>query len=127
MNAKQSLKIVSQKLQDAEMVVRQAERDILYYNRCINALIAGYSPCPWCEEFLECDKEEKTLDHVGCSDWWLAYDVDKNMEAVKNDTENTGDDTTGGAAGGTCGGSDGDGTGCAEVPENPDAIKPDPG
>jgi hypothetical protein len=129
MNAKQSLKIVAGKLEDAEKVIKRASADILQYNRTIIAMIKGYSPCPWCEEFLECQKPEKTESHEGCEGWWLAFDVDKNMEAIP-DAEDTADqesDAAGGVADGAGRGSDGDGTSGSEMPESPDADQSDAG
>lgn len=69
MNAKQALKKVVQRNADLEDYNRRCSADIKAYNECIDTMIAGGSPCPWCEEYAECQLEEK--DKKGCAQWWL--------------------------------------------------------
>ena len=69
MNAKQALKKVVQRNADLEDYNRRASADIKAYNECIDTMIAGGSPCPWCMEYDECQLEAK--NGKGCSEWWL--------------------------------------------------------
>ena len=71
-NAKQSLKIVSQKLAEAEDYIAKCKADITMYNECIDGMIAGKSPCDWCEEQKECELQAKA-EGKGCDQWWLMY------------------------------------------------------
>lgn len=73
MNAKQSLKLVAKRLEDVEIVLARAQADIKAYNQCIDSMIAGGSPCDWCEDRKECQLQAKA-DGKGCSEWWLRYD-----------------------------------------------------
>ena len=88
MNARQSLKIVAQKLEEAEETIRRAESDIKAYNACIDSMIAGGSPCDWCEEQCECQLTAKS-EGRGCAEWWLRY------EGGAQNVEDNGDPETG--------------------------------
>ena len=72
MNARQSLKIVSKRLKDTEITLARAQADIRDYNSCIDSMIAGGSPCDWCEDQCECQLTAKA-EGRGCSEWWLKY------------------------------------------------------
>lgn len=80
MNAKQSLKLVAKQLEDLETRMARAERDIKDYNLCIDSMIAGGSPCDWCEEQRECQLTAKD-DGKGCAKWWLKYQEEENHES----------------------------------------------
>ncbi|MBO7340403.1 MAG: hypothetical protein J6U66_10105 [Lachnospiraceae bacterium] len=67
MNAKQALKKASERIQNMEHTLFCNKVDIKAYNECIMAQIDGKSPCPWCHDYEECEKEEKN----GCSEWML--------------------------------------------------------
>lgn len=82
MNGRQAARAAAEKLQDAEKAIRRMEQDILYYNQCIDTLIKGYSPCPYCEEYPECQLSAKD-DGVGCSEWWLAFDLQRNRDYMQ--------------------------------------------
>lgn len=80
MNAKQSLKIVAQKLEDAVKTLQRAQKDIKAYNECIDHMIAGGSPCDFCEDGRECHLEDQGK---GCGLWMLRYeeeDHDKHTD-----------------------------------------------
>ena len=77
MNAKQSLKIVSKHLIELEIQMRRAEKDIKDYNDCIDHIIAGGSPCDYCEDLAECNLEAKGK---GCELWMLRFPEEENHE-----------------------------------------------
>jgi len=83
MNAKQSLKICSQQLLDTQAVLARAQMDIKFYNQCIDGMIRGESPCPYCEDYQECKLVAK--DGKGCSSWWLAFDLGKEDKEAENE------------------------------------------
>ena len=71
MNAKQSLKAASTRIEQLEDWNNKAKHDIKAYNACIDGVIAGQcSFCDWCEEerLGECDRPELG---TGCGEWWL--------------------------------------------------------
>jgi len=75
MNARQSLKLVAKRLEEVEIVLARAKVDIKHYNQVIDGMIAGGSPCDWCEDQTECQLTAKA-EGKGCSEWWL-IDQDK--------------------------------------------------
>ena len=79
MNAKQALKKASEHIVELEDYNKRCSADIKAYNQCIDGMIAGKSPCPWCMEYPECQKDEK--DAKGCGEWWLK-DIDFTQETV---------------------------------------------
>lgn len=86
MNAKQSLKIVSARLADVETVLGRAQKDIKEYNACIDHMIAGGSPCDYCEDQRECTLQAKA-DGKGCNLWWLAYNRKDDADGAGNESE----------------------------------------
>lgn len=79
MNARQAAKAAAKKIEELEHYNKLAQEDIKDYNACIESMIAGGSPCDWCEEEAECQMEAKGK---GCDLWWLRY-------RKGNDSENT--------------------------------------
>ena len=72
MNTKQALRACSRRLIETEAVLARAQSDIRDYNLCIGSMIAGGSPCDWCEEQAECQLTAKA-DGKGCAEWWLRF------------------------------------------------------
>ena len=69
MNAKQSLRAASRRIEELENYNQRASADIKAYNLVIDSLLAGGDPCDWCEDHGECSRD----DWHGCTDWMLAY------------------------------------------------------
>lgn len=69
MNARQAAKAAAKQIEELMDFNRRCSADIKAYNQCIDGMIAGESPCPWCMEYEECQLEAK--DGKGCSEWWL--------------------------------------------------------
>ena len=88
MNARQSLKLASQKIENMGYTLFCNKADIKEYNRCIEGMIRGESPCPFCNEYAECMNEEK--DGKGCSEWLLKI-PQYTMADVKQEDENAGE------------------------------------
>ena len=86
MNAKQSLKLVSKRLEDLEIILARAQNDIRDYNLCIDSMIKGGSPCDWCEEQAECQLTAKD-EGKGCAEWWLRYKEENDEAQVGNQGE----------------------------------------
>lgn len=81
MNKRQALKAATAMIEDLEGKIGELEHynslskaDITAYNKCIDGMIAGKSPCDWCEENAngECKKPEK--GGKGCNEWMLMWD-----------------------------------------------------
>lgn len=75
MNGRQAARMASQRIAELEFVNRMQAKDIKDYNQCIRDMIAGKSPCAWCEEnrLNECE-HENSHGSVGCKEWWLRFD-----------------------------------------------------
>ena len=84
MNARQALKKVVERNTDLEDYNRRCSADIKAYNECIDTMIAGGSPCPWCMEYPECQLEAK--DGKGCSEWWLK-DITPEVRQIMPEVE----------------------------------------
>lgn len=85
MNKRQALKAAAETIKDLEAQIKALEgeikdqeyfnrlsaADIKVYNKVIDGMIAGESPCKWCEDHAtgECDKMGK-----GCGEWMLMWD-----------------------------------------------------
>lgn len=69
MNQRQSLKAASKYIADLEDSNSRYRADVIAYNNCIDAMIKGESPCPWCEDWTECQLEAK--GGKGCAEWML--------------------------------------------------------
>lgn len=82
MNARQAAKAAAKRIEELEDFNRRASADIKEYNSCILDMIEGGSPCKYCEDYSECQLEEK--DRKGCKEWWLRY-----KEAEKEDSDDS--------------------------------------
>ena len=74
MNARQAARAAAKRIEELEYYNLRASADIKAYNAVIDSMIAGGSPCDWCEEKQECQLQVKA-DGKGCSEWWLANDL----------------------------------------------------
>ena len=88
MNGRQAAKAAAGRIEELELRVAELEHvnslyahDVKEYNETIQQMIAGGSPCPYCEEHLECQLEAK--DGKGCEQWWLQYPTEGGV----NDAE----------------------------------------
>lgn len=70
MNAKQSLRLAAKRIEELEYFNRRSAADIKEYNNCIDRMIAGGSPCDYCEDQNECQLQAKA-DGKGCTEWML--------------------------------------------------------
>lgn len=82
MNGRQAARKAAKRIKDMEHTAGQNKADIEVYNKCIQALIAGKSPCDYCEEkrIGECPNPDKQ-DH-GCSQWWIRLDIKPAKEGL---------------------------------------------
>lgn len=71
MNARQAARAAAKRIEEMERVNILMSRDIRGYNTVILKMIEGESPCPYCEEFEECQLEAR--GNKGCSEWWLKF------------------------------------------------------
>lgn len=72
MNAKQALRAAAKRIEELEHYNRLASADIKTYNEVIDGMIAGRSPCDWCEDQQECQLQAHA-DGKGCDMWMLAF------------------------------------------------------
>lgn len=68
MNARQAAKAAAKRIEENERVLKLNKADIVAYNNCILSMIAGGSPCDYCEDIEECQLDAKGK---GCSEWML--------------------------------------------------------
>lgn len=70
-------------IQDLMYYKQAATHDIKEYNACILSMISGGSPCEWCNDQNECQKQEKAASN-GCDEWLLAFreNVPDNQEKI---------------------------------------------
>ena len=73
MNGRQAAKLANQRIQELEVVNAMQTRDIKDYNAAVLDMIAGKSPCTWCEENRLDECEHASRGSAGCSGWWLKY------------------------------------------------------
>ena len=98
MNAKQALKMASKHIADLEDFNRRATIDNKAYNKVIEGMIRGESPCPWCNDYQECQLQAK--DGKGCEDWFLTMEIQEqgvsvNAENADSETVDNGGSTDG--------------------------------
>ena len=85
MNARQAAKAAAIKIQSMEHTLALNKADIIDYNIVIQALIAGKSPCDWCEDLQECQLDAK--GGKGCSEWLLRFQRPAPEEVVPDGQE----------------------------------------
>jgi len=71
MNARQAARAAAKRIEELEHFVKLNTQDIKDYNKIIVNMIAGESPCPYCEDWEECNLDAKA--GKGCQQWWLRY------------------------------------------------------
>jgi hypothetical protein len=81
MNARQSAKAAAKRIEELEFRVKINILDIRDYNTVIEEMIKDGSPCPWCEDYVECGLEAKA-DGRGCHEWILHNNAQKANKAV---------------------------------------------
>ena len=95
MNAKQATKKMDRyalikQIADLQFINEMNKADIISYNQCIDYMIAGGSPCEFCEDYNgECDHPECREAGKGCADWMIKM---KTPEEVLGG--GSGEDTT---------------------------------
>lgn len=72
MAARQTINDLFDQIDGAVFHAAQMTADIKRYNECIDCMIAGGSPCQWCEDYKECQLQAKK-DGKGCELWMLAF------------------------------------------------------
>ena len=92
MNARQAAKAASMRISELERIVALNKADIVDYNKCIMDMIAGESPCLYCEDWEECNRETKA--GKGCDLWMLRWQKagDLNGREEGNAEETSGAD-----------------------------------
>lgn len=85
MNTRQAAKAAAIKIQSMEHTLALNKADIIDYNIVIQALIAGKSPCDWCEDLKECQLDAKGKN--GCSEWLLRFQRPAPEEVVPDGQE----------------------------------------
>ena len=92
MNAKQAMRKMDrhrleQEIANLNFVNKMNAADIKSYNLCIDDMIAGKSPCPYCHDYNgDCSNPDCCEAGKGCADWMLRM---KTPEEVFADGENT--------------------------------------
>lgn len=85
MNGRQAAKAAAARIAEMERVAALNKQDIIAYNKCILDMIAGESPCLYCEDWQECQLEAK--GGKGCAEWmlkaWKVGDQDAPESAVQ--------------------------------------------
>lgn len=85
MNGRQAAKAAAKRISELEYVVKMQSKDIRSLYAVILDMIAGKSPCSWCEEnrLDECQHED-SHGNAGCHEWWLRT---KDPEGGEPDAE----------------------------------------
>ena len=84
MNSRQAAKAAAERIEQLEFRLAMNILDIRDYNKVIEELILQKSPCPWCEDYNECQLEAKKL--YGCPEWLLHSNA-KRVSEVDVDEE----------------------------------------
>jgi len=79
MNGRQAARAAAKRIEDLEITLKRAMSDIKRYNECIDGMITGQSPCEWCDDKMECQREAHTTGK-GCELWMLGYEEDTDDE-----------------------------------------------
>lgn len=85
MNARQAAKAAAARIEEMERVAALNKQDIIQYNKCILDMIAGESPCAYCEDWNECQLEEKS--GKGCAEWMLRIWKAGEPDGTEGETE----------------------------------------
>ena len=90
MNGRQAAKAAAKKIEELTYENMARVKDIKDYNSCVLDLIAGKSPCLWCEEHRlgECEHPESHMN-AGCHEWWLRYPDEIVTKGGESDGEGT--------------------------------------
>ena len=88
MNGRQAAKLASLQVIELERIRALNTEDIIDYNLCILSMIDGRSPCPFCEDYDECQLEAK--DHKGCGEW-MVRSHEKRIATAAQAAEEAGD------------------------------------
>lgn len=73
MNGRQAAKAAAEKIEQLEYANKLYTLDVRAYNAVIMSMIGGGSPCGWCHDHGECQKQEK--DGTGCDEWVLVLNM----------------------------------------------------
>ena len=84
MNGRQAAKAASKRIEELEHSVAQYKADVQDYNKVIEDMISGKSPCTWCEDVGECVLDAN--GNVGCSEWLLRFRKPEGGEADGKET-----------------------------------------
>ena len=72
MNGRQAARAAAKKIEEQEFTLLLNKLDIRDYNLCILSMIAGGSPCEYCEDYEECQLQAKGK---GCEEWLLKRQI----------------------------------------------------
>ena len=89
MNARQAAKAAAKRIEELEHITLANKWDIQQYNKCIQDMIAGESPCLYCEDWNECQLEAK--GGKGCPEWILKFWKAGDLDAVRASEGDTND------------------------------------
>ena len=67
--ATKAAKAAAKRIEELERVAALNKADIIDYNKCVEHIIQGGSPCDYCEDLQECQLEAK--GKTGCTEWML--------------------------------------------------------
>ncbi len=81
MNGRQAAKAAAKRIEELEYVGMRQMLDVQQYVACVHGMIEGNSPCPYCEDYEECQLEAK--DGKGCTQWWLKFPKEEEINAGK--------------------------------------------
>ena len=98
MNARQAARAAAKRIEELEHFNRLCSRDIKAYNKVIDSMIAGGSPCAFCDEKNECDKEQK--GNMGCEEWMLEWNREGEESNDEQEKDSGSDDGAADPAGG---------------------------
>lgn len=96
MNAKQAMRKMDRhalvkQIADLQFVNSMNQADIVSYNRCIDDLIAGKSPCPYCHDFEgDCEHPDCRESGKGCPDWMLKMKTPEEVLGGSGENEPSG-------------------------------------
>lgn len=89
MNGRQAARKAAEKIDELERTITHNVVDIRLYNHCIVDMINHNSPCKYCNDYDECQKEGKDVS-IGCEDWVLRV-----YAITEDDVRSVGDDSKG--------------------------------